>query len=153
MTFINVLKQGVKTESKLCCRKNVYTILCTARSRNLLKTGRTQIGLYIVSWIRSRVRLCTGVTVACFHSSGIEPSVRDLFMSTVTGLAIAPEPSLRRRAGISARPVDLEKWRHVGGRGESRKSSNVIRGDHFTKIRLDRPNFTLFSPKSSPPRR
>ena len=29
-------------------------------------------------------------------------------MSTVGGLAIAPEPSLRRRVGISARPVDLE---------------------------------------------
>ena len=28
-------------------------------------------------------------------------------MSTVTGLAVAPEPSLRRRAGISARS-DLE---------------------------------------------
>ena len=45
--------------------------------------------------------------MACFH--GIEPSVRDLFMSTVRGLAIAPEASLRRRAGISARPFDLEK--------------------------------------------
>ena len=29
-------------------------------------------------------------------------------MSTVGGLAIAPEPSLRRRVGISARPGDLE---------------------------------------------
>ena len=29
-------------------------------------------------------------------------------MSTVRGLAVALEPSLRRRAGISARPVDLE---------------------------------------------
>ena len=29
-------------------------------------------------------------------------------MSAVRGLAVAPEPSLRRRAGISARPVDLE---------------------------------------------
>ena len=29
-------------------------------------------------------------------------------MSTVRGLAVAPEPSLRRRVGILARPVDLE---------------------------------------------
>ena len=46
--------------------------------------------------------------MACFHSSGIESSARDPFMSTVRGLAIAPESSLRRRVGISARPVDLE---------------------------------------------
>ena len=46
--------------------------------------------------------------MACFHSSGIEPSAKELFMSTVRGLAIAPEPSLRRRVGISARSVDLE---------------------------------------------
>ena len=42
--------------------------------------------------------------MACFHSSGIESSARDPFMSTVRGLAIAPV----RRVGISARPVDLE---------------------------------------------
>ena len=58
----------------------------------------------IVSWMRSR-DLCTGVTVACFHSSGIEPSARDLFMSTVRGLAIVPEPSLRRREGIFAQLI------------------------------------------------
>ena len=48
--------------------------------------------------------------MACFHSSGIEPSARDLFLSTLRSLAIAPEPSLRRRAGISARAVDLEDF-------------------------------------------
>ena len=39
--------------------------------------------------------------------------------------------------------------------GGSRKSSKVIRGDHFSEVTLkggrDRLNFTLFSPKSSPP--
>ena len=52
--------------------------------------------------------LYTGVTTACFHSEGIEPSDMVLFISKVRGLAIASEPSFRRRAGISARPVDLE---------------------------------------------
>ena len=40
---------------------------------------------------------------------GIEPSAIDLFMSTVRGLEIASEPSFRRRAGVSASPVDLER--------------------------------------------
>ena len=52
-------------------------------------------------------------------------------MSTVSGLAIPPEPSLRRRAGISARPVDLEKGRHVGGGGgggRNRESHQILLG-------------------------
>ena len=48
------------------------------------------------------------MTTACFQSDGIEPSALDLFMSMVRGLAIASEPSFRRRAGVSASPVDLE---------------------------------------------
>ena len=50
------------------------------------------------------------MTTACFQSDGIEPSAIDLLMSTVRprGLAIASEPSFRRRAGVPASPVDLE---------------------------------------------
>ena len=104
MTFINVLKQGVldisqaraggleTTKAGLVDREQIVLLKeCIYHLVHCaLKTGRTEIGLYIVSWIRSRVRLCTGFTVACFHSSGIEPSARDLFMSTVRGFAIAP---------------------------------------------------------------
>ena len=43
-----------------------------------------------------------------FQCDGIEPSAIDLFTSTVRGLAIASEPSFRRRAGIPGTPVDLE---------------------------------------------
>ena len=62
MTLINVLKQGVRdisqaraggaetTKAGLVDREQIvllqeFTILCIARSRILLKTGRTEIGL------------------------------------------------------------------------------------------------------------
>ena len=41
-----------------------------------------------------------------------------------------------------------------GGGGETRKSTKVISGDHFSEVAFkggDGPNFTLFSTKSSDP--
>ena len=45
--------------------------------------------------------------MACFQSEGIEPSAKVMFIRTVRGFAMTPKLSLRRRAGTSARPVDL----------------------------------------------
>ena len=48
----------------------------------------------------------------------------------------------------------MKTWGGGWGGGESRKSSNVIRGEHFNEVTFkggDRLNFTLFSPKSFPP--
>ena len=49
-----------------------------------------------------------GVTVACFHSDGILPSQMDRFIKTERGLARASAPSLRSRAGMFTRAVDLD---------------------------------------------
>ena len=52
--------------------------------------------------------LCTGITMACFHSDSMVPSASDLFIRTVRGLARAFRPSLSRHAGIQVNSVDLD---------------------------------------------
>ena len=79
MTF---KQRKIKFKPRIKLNHNIYTILCTAPSRILLKTGRTEIGLQFAGFVLES-DLCTCVTVACFHSCGIRLSARDLFMSEI----------------------------------------------------------------------
>ena len=46
--------------------------------------------------------------MACFQSDDMALSASDLFIKIARGLASGLQPSLRRRAGILAKPVDLD---------------------------------------------
>ena len=46
--------------------------------------------------------------MASFQLVGVAPSASDLFIKIARGLASALHPSLRRRAGVLANPVDLD---------------------------------------------
>lgn len=78
----------------------------TALSRIFEKIGSTEMGLKFEGSVLDP-DLWMGVTVACFQSVGIEPSLMLRFSNIVSGLAISWAPSFIRRAWRLVNPVDL----------------------------------------------